>query len=127
MSITATLSGGIQLTDSATNSTIFTKQLLSLLMVGTSFGETQSASIGTSPTSITLPISPVQFLYIKNLHATQTLKVTWTPNGGASNDVVVLQPGSTIIFLEAAAASGITALSLTGSGAATICEYVLAG
>lgn len=127
MSITSSVAGTIQLTDSATNSTIYYKQLINLLMVGTSFLETQPASIGTSPTSITLPISPVQFLYIKNLHATQTLTVTWTPTGGASATVQTLQPGSIIILLEAATGGGITALTLTGSGANTNCELVLAG
>ena len=127
MSITATLAGNIQLTDSTTNATVFTKQLLALLMVGTSFTETNAASIGTSPTSITLPVSPTQFVYIKNLHATQTLAVSWTPTGGSSAVIQTLQPGSVVIFSELAAGSGITALSLTGSGAATICEYVLAG
>lgn len=127
MSITATLSGAIQLTDSTTNSTVYFKSLLNLLMVGTSFQETQTASIGTSPTSIGLPISPVQFLYIKNLHATQTLQVTWTPNGGSSNIVQTLTPGAAILFIQAGTADGITALSLEGSGAATTCEYVLAG
>ena len=127
MSITATLAGNIQLTDSTTNATVFTKQLLALLMVGTSFTETNAASIGTSPTSITLPVSPTQFVYIKNLHATQTLAVSWTPTGGSSAVIQTLQPGSVVIFSELAAGSGITALSLTGSGAATTCEMVLAG
>ena len=127
MSITATLAGNIQLTDSTTNATVFTKQLLALLMVGTSFTETNAASIGTSPISITLPVSPTQFVYIKNLHATQTLAVSWTPTGGSSAVIQTLQPGSVVIFSELAAGSGFTALSLTGSGAATTCEMVLAG
>ena len=127
MSITATLSGNIQLTDSTTNTVVFVKQLLSLFNIGSTFLESQSASIGTSPVSVSLPVSPTQFLYVKNLHATQTLTVTWTPNGGSSNTVLTLYPGSAILFVEAATGAGITALSLTGSSAATTCEYVLAG
>lgn len=127
MAITAQLAGTIQLTDSETNSTIFYKQLLNLLMTGTSFQETNAGSIGTSPVSIALPVSPVQFLYLKNLHATQTLTVTWTPTGGSTATIQLLEPGDVIIFLHTAAGGGITALSLTGSGAATTCEFVIAG
>jgi hypothetical protein len=100
MSISATLYGNIQLTDSTTNAKVFTKSLLSLLMIGSSFSETNQGSIGTSPTSIALPVSPTQFVYVKNLHATQTLTVTWTPTGGTSAVVQTLQPGSVIIFIE---------------------------
>jgi hypothetical protein len=127
MAITAQLAGTIQLTDTSTNSTIFYKQLLNLLMTGTSFQETQAASIGTSPVSIALPVSPTNFLYVKNLHATQTLTVTWTPNGGSSAVVQTLEPGSALLLIQTSLTAGITALSLTGSGAATTCEYILAG
>jgi hypothetical protein len=104
------------------------KVLTALTTPGTAWTEAQSLSIGTSPTAVTLPISPATFVYIKCTHATQTLTVAWTPNGGASNTVVVLQPGSYIVFGEAVqATSGITAISVTGSGAGTTIEYIIGG
>ena len=127
MSITAQVLGSIQLSDSATGSSPFIKQFASLLMQGTSYSEAQSLSLPASLTSITLPISPVQFLYIKNLHAVNTILVTWTPTGGSTASILTLQPGSMIMLLEFATGAGITALGLTASGAATPCEYILAG
>lgn len=127
MSITAQVLGSIQLSDSATGSSPFIKQFASLLMQGTSYSEAQSLSLPASLTSITLPISPVQFLYIKNLHAVNTILVTWTPTGGSTASILTLEPGSAILYIEIATGGGITALSLTASGAATPCEYILAG
>jgi hypothetical protein len=127
MSITAALNGNITITDGETGTVAYTKTLTGLAVTGTAFGEVSYATVGTSPVSITLPISPVNFLSVKNTHATQNLTVTWTPNGGSSNTVLTLQPGSGIQFQEATAGGGITALSLTGSAAATTAEYLLAG
>lgn len=128
MSVTVSLTGSLKATDSVSGTIPLSKVLTALSTLGTAFVEGQSLSIPASPTSITLPISPVTFLYIKNLHATQTLTVTWTPNGGASNVVLTLQPGAFISFGEdVQGLSGITALSVQGSGAATLIEYVLAG
>ena len=127
MSITITPTGYFSITDTTVGTLPF-KKVFSVGLTGASaFSETQSGFVGTTPTSQVLPISPTQFLYIKNLHATQTLAVTWTPTGGASNIVMTLQPQSAIFFLEAAAGGGITALSLTGSGAATTYEMILGG
>jgi hypothetical protein len=128
MSISLTLAGTIQATDNSTGTIALSKILTALLTPGTSFSETNQGSIGTSPVSLALPVSPVTFGYIKNLHATQTLSVSWTPNGGSSNPVVVLEPGSYVIFGgTVAATAGVTAISLTGSGASTIYESILAG
>jgi hypothetical protein len=127
MAITASLNGNITVTDGVTGTVAFTKLLTALATVGSVWNEASTVAIGTSPTSITLPVSPANFLYIKNLHATQTLAVSWTPNGGASNPVVTLQPGSAIIIVEGLNTSGITALSVTGSGAGTTVEYLIAG
>jgi hypothetical protein len=127
MSVSAQVTGNITLLDSVLGDTPFQKVLGSLIYVGTVASVGQSVSIGTSPTSISLPVSPTQFLYVKNLHATQTLTVAWTPNSGSSATILVLQPLGYIIFLEPNTTSGITALTLTGSGAATLCEYALAG
>jgi len=126
LSVTVSLTGSIKATDSVSGTIALSKVLTSLATASTGFTEAQSLSIGASPTSITLPGSPTTFCYIKNLHATQTVTVTWTPNGGASNVVLTLQPGAFICFGEVAQGlSGITALSVQASGASTPVEYVL--
>src|SRR5271156_5061983 len=100
MSIIAQILGSIQLTDSTVGSTPFIKQLAALLVQGTSYQESQSISLASGSTAITLPISPLQFLYIKNLHAVNTIIVTWTPTSGSSAAVQTLQPGGFIVFGE---------------------------
>jgi hypothetical protein len=127
MSITAALTGNITLTDSVVGTQQLIKSIASLIFTGTNSSVAQSQNIGASPTTITLPISPTKFVYIKNLHAVNTLTVTWTPNGGASNQVVTLQPSEAIIFCGSNTSGGITALSLQASGASTPVEYILAG
>lgn len=127
MSITAALTGNITLVDSVVGNQALIKSIASLIFTGTNSSYANSQNIGTSPTTINLPISPTKFVYIKNLHATQTLTVTWTPNGGSSNPVVTLQPSEALIFVGSNTSGGITALSLTASGASTPVEFVLAG
>jgi hypothetical protein len=128
MAISLGLTGYIQATDSVSGTVALQKALSSLSNSGlTGFGETQVGSYGTSPTSISLPVSPAQFVYIKNTHGSQTLSVTWTPQGGASNPVITLEPGSAIILVEAAAGAGISALSLTGSASGTTAEFIIGG
>jgi len=128
LSVNVSLTGSIKATDSVSGTIALSKVLTALTTPGTVFSEASGSTIGTTPTAITLPISPVTFLYFKCTHATQTIQLTWTPNGGASNVVVTLQPGSFVAFGEAVqATSGITALTIVGSGAATSYEFVIAG
>lgn len=127
MSITASINGNIQLTDSTSGTVALKKVLSALSMTGTEFTEGQSVSLASGANVITLPLSPVLFLYVKNLHASNTVQVTWTPNGGSPNIVITLQPGAFISFCEVTNTGGITALTLTASGAATPVEYVVAG
>ena len=85
-------------------------------------------SLASGANAQTLPISPVQFIYLKNSHATQTIQVTLTPTGGVSAIVQTLRPNDWIIFsTSAGSGSGFTALSLTASGAATTGEMILGG
>jgi len=128
MAVTISLVGQITATDGTSGAVSLQKQL-SLMMPGIIFSQAQSVPIGTSATAISLPIPLVQFVYVKNLHASNTVTVSWTPSGGASNPVIVLQPGSVIILLEAnpVPGSGITALSLQASVANTPVEYILGG
>src|SRR2546430_653152 len=86
---------------------------LSLSTSTTAFTSAQTALIGIDPTNIPLPFSPTTFLYLKNLHSTQTITLDWTPNGGSSNQVLTLQPKSFISFGGGAQGlSGITSLSV---------------
>jgi hypothetical protein len=126
MSVTASLVGSVQLTDNVSGDTSLSKAV-NATYTGTYSGFTQSQLLTTSPTSITLPGSPVQFLYFKNLATASgnNITVTWTPNGGASNVVVDLSPGALIVFSETNVSNGITALSVTAAMAATPCEYIL--
>jgi hypothetical protein len=126
MSITVALSGIITITDNLTGSVSYQKQVIGSY-VGTVSTEGQNVLV-TGATSLALPASPTNFVYIKNLAtATSVLTVTWTPNGGSTNTVVALQPSSFIILDENNASSGITALSVTPSVASTPIEYILVG
>jgi|SRR5919108_1467377 hypothetical protein len=127
MAITVAQAGSVQISDTVTNNLTLNKTFAALNFVGSVSTFAESVNIGTSPTSIALPVSPTIYVYIKNAHATQTLQVTWTPNGGASNVVVTLQPGEYIVKGAFNNTSGITALTLLGSGVNTTCEYILAG
>lgn len=126
MSITIGLSGNIQATDNSTGSVSLSIPVANQY-VGTEFSYTNTLSVGTSPTSITLPISPVQFLYIKNLATTSTLAVSWTKTGGSSQAILTLDPGGFTSFCENTASNGITAISLTASAVSTPVQIVLAG
>jgi hypothetical protein len=128
VAITVTLQGQIIISDGTTGVVSLQKQL-SLVMPGVVFSQAQTLPVGIGATTISLPISPVQFLYLKNLHAANVVTVTWTPSGGASNVVVVLQPGSMIMFTEAnpVPGSGITALSLQANVGNTPVEFIVGG
>jgi hypothetical protein len=127
MSVTVSINGNISVTDSVVGTTSLRKVFTNLSLTGNFITEAQSASAGTIPVSVTLPMVPTQFVYLKNLHATQTLTVAWTPTGGSSNTVLTLQPGSAIQFVETAVGGGITTLTLTGSAPNTTFEGILAG
>lgn len=95
---------------------------------GTVMAGPVQASLASGANAITLPITTVQFIYVKNTHATQTIAVSWTPTGGVSAIVNTLRPGDFIILsASAGAGSGFTVLGLNASGAATTCEYILFG
>ena len=127
MAILVTLNGTVTVNDVVTNTLQTLKTLTGFQFTGSVSTIGEVVSIPNSPTAIALPVSPAQFVYIKNTHLSQILTVTWTPNGGSSAVVIALQPGSEIQFLETTTTAGITALSLQGSAAGTTCEYLLAG
>ena len=125
MSITAAVKGNITITDNLTGSVSLSK-VLSNTYTGTLETYGQSVIVGSSPVTVTLPINPTQFLYIRNL-STTTLTATWTPTGGSSASIVILDPGAIIIFSEVTTTNGISALSLVSNQAGTPAEWILAG
>lgn len=127
MSQTSSIVGTVQVTDSVTGTVPLQKNLVGLAFTGTNAAVVQSQNIGTATVTFTLPVSPVQFLYVKNLHGSQTVTVTWTPTGGASNPVLTLEPSAALMFCEPASGGGITAMQVVASGASTPIEYLLAG
>jgi hypothetical protein len=128
MAVTASVTGTIKITDNLTGSTSLSK-VLNNAYTGTVENYGQSVLIGTSPVTIALPVSPAQFLYVKNLSTTlgNTITITWTPTSGSSNIVVILDPGALLIFSEVTTTNGISALSIVASLAATPIEYILCG
>jgi len=126
MALNVVLAGNLIVTDDATG-TLNLNKILSAAFAGSLSTLGEAVSIGASPTTLVLPKSPTQVVYIKNLHATQTLTVTWTPNGGGSAVVQTLQPLGFLLLLNSNTTSGITALSVQASGAATPIDYFLAG
>jgi hypothetical protein len=126
MPITGALTGNITMTDNLSGSVQLTKAL-AFQYLGTIFEYSQSQNIGTGTTTISLPLSPTQFVYMKNLSTTATVTTTWTPNGGTSASILTLQPGSTVIFVETNTTSGITAMTVTASTSTTPIEYICLG
>lgn len=127
MPLTITLQGQIAITDGASGTIALQKQVSATMVSGSAFSQAQSLSLGTSSISLVLPVTPVQFLYLKNLHSTQTVGVTWTTPAGGSQFIVTLEPGAVIVFSETNPGAGITAVSLQASGASTPVEFILGG
>lgn len=126
MSIQVTVAGTIQVIDPNTGTLNLVKTLAQSFN-GTVSSQGESVKIGVSPTSLTLPISPVQIVYIANLSIGNTITVTWTPFGGLSNTVQVLQPLGAILMMNSNTTSGVSAISLLASGANTPVDFFLAG
>lgn len=127
MSVTATLTGNITITDNVATTGSLSKVLTALSTTGTTSEFVQSLILTAGANPITLPIPTIQFLYLKNIHASNTVTVSWTPAGSSLMAVLVLQPGAWIMFGETNATSGITALSLLASGTPTQVEMIMVG
>jgi hypothetical protein len=98
-----------------------------LSLAGTAGQYTQALNVGVGSTVLSLPVSPTVNVYIKNLHATQTVTITATPNGGGGAIIGTLGPGELFLWWGIAQARGFTAISLTASGANTPVEMFLGG
>ena len=122
------IGASLQVVDNTGTVTRVNSNLGVLLFAGTSSFYDSYYQVGTSPVSLTLPGTTVQVLYVRNLHATQTVTVTATPSGGASVTLGVLQPGGLVFYLNPGTTSGgYTAVSLSASGPSTPVELLLAG
>lgn len=124
--VTDSLVGSIQITDNQTGSI---SQILALSQsyVGSVSEYYPAFSVGTGGSSVTFPITALQFVYIKNTDTTATIAVAWTKNGGSSEPVITLDPGAFIMFAENSTTNGITALTLTSSAGTITAQLVLAG
>jgi hypothetical protein len=122
----AVISGSVQVSTGVQGDSTLSELFQALFNANNIVDEPAYACPGTV-TVQTLPGSPTKVAYIQNNHATQTLTVTWTPNGGSSAVAIILQPGEFIILGgQTGASGGVTALSLTGSGAGTTTRMILA-
>jgi hypothetical protein len=127
VSINISLSGQITVSDGTTGTVSLQKQITAAMVVGSAFSEVQSLNVGTGSVSLILPIAVVQFIYIKNLHATQFVSITWTTVASGSSYATTLEPGSVIVISEATVGGGVTAISLQASGTGTPVEFILGG
>jgi len=87
-------------------------------------------SAGANVIAISTPSGIAAEVYIKNVDPNnKTVTVTWTPNGGASATVIVLNSGDQIIFWTNPSGNtpGISALTLTPSAANALVEFFIGG
>ena len=128
MSVTASISGNIKITDNLTGSTSLVKALNNAF-TGVSEAYGQSAIIGISPVSIPLPSYPAGFVYVKNLSTTSTLSVGWTPYNESSVTLALnLIPGGIFITTGTdGTKGGLGSLTLSSTAEGTPVEYILAG
>jgi hypothetical protein len=126
--ITVGVTGNLTVTDASANTVPFSKSL-SQSFAGTVSEIVQGYTAGTTQQTISLPISPVQFLYMKNLNTSNSCTVAWTPQGGSTETVQLLQPGAFIMYGQVAQSTntGITDLRVTASGSNTLLEFTIAG
>jgi hypothetical protein len=109
-----------------TTNTSGINKALTLQVQGSTSTYQTSYAVATSPTSVTLPISPVNFIAIHNI-GNFPFTVTWTPYLGAANVVKTIQPNGFIVEGDSAIGSGVTSLSLQAVGAASTAEFYLLG
>jgi len=83
------------------------------------------------PLALVLPAAVVWQVYVRNINATNTISVTVTPAGGVAwASPLVLAPNAIFVYMATysanPAAGGISAISLSSSGANTYAEVLLA-
>jgi len=121
---TFTITSTITAKDSNPFNKPFVKSI-SLNFVGTVVQYNNGLQIPTStPTSLILPVSPANIVYIRNIGKTN-VTITWTPSGGSSNVVINLVPQAFIIMSESTTGQGVTAISAVATTSQSTIEYVL--
>lgn len=83
----------------------------------------------TSGHSQTLPTTNLLQFYFKNTHATATITITATPQGGSSAVVTKVSPGSIFVNWSSvtSATAGYTAVTLTSDTANATFEMFMGG
>lgn len=124
----ASLGGTLTVSSGVQGDSPYVTQLAAISAALGALALAPSATVGTSPTVIPLPATQTNVVIIQNTDPVHTLAITWTPTGGSSNPVIVLEgQGSILILIETALTGGISALTLTGSAAGTTYKSTLAG
>jgi hypothetical protein len=85
------------------------------------------SSPDTSQHTLDLPTTQVNQVYIKNTHATGILTIIGTVNGGSSQTLAVLEPGSVFVVWQAVTGKGYTDLKYTADTTGTSFEMYLGG
>lgn len=108
---------------------ILARRVFTVSETAPTVGEFRSGILtDTSQTTISLPYTTIRQLLLKNTHATATITVVWTPNGGAEATINKLGPGAALALWDdttTATGIGITSLKLTASAASTTYELFL--
>ncbi len=120
-----TLSGPINVVD--INSNLVTTKPLSGLTAAVTDYSSGSVAFSASAVTIPLPLSPTNFIYLRN-NGTAVAAVSWVPQGGAGAVVQNLGTSSAICTIQVGqgGTTGITALTASCAAACTI-EYFLGG
>lgn len=123
---TIQLSGPIQVYDINSN-LVATKNLTGLSVAVTDYVQ-GTLAISAAASAIALPVSPTNFMYLRNLGTATAAAVSWIPQGGSGAIVQNLGLSSTALVMQVGqgATTGITALTVSCAAATTI-EYFLGG
>jgi hypothetical protein len=81
----------------------------------------------TAQHTLDLPVTQVNQVYIKNTHATGILTIVGTVNGGSSQTIAVLEPGSVLVVWQVVTGKGYTDLKYTADTTGTTFEMFLGG
>jgi hypothetical protein len=87
-------------------------------------------ALNNGSNTISMPQIPACQVYVRNLDPAKTVSVSWTPNGGSLDSIIVLNPGDMILFWCNPAGTttpGITAMNLNASAAGCLVEYFIGG
>jgi hypothetical protein len=124
-------SASLQVLDLTTNAFRVNSSIGTITLLATaSFYDAYFQAAAGAGSVVSLPAATVWFVYVKNLHLTQSLTVQLTVAGGAQISAAnspILTPGGVFMYANPGEASGgITGVTLIGSGANTSAEVLLA-